>query len=75
MPNADNWPNYSLGPKEHLHAMGVLIAAWTHVETAYQALLQLVFPQHIKAGNRRAPRSSAIESVARSSTDSTDRGC
>jgi hypothetical protein len=50
MPNADNWPNYSVGPKEHLHAMGVLIAAWTHVETAYQALLQLVFPQHNKAG-------------------------
>jgi hypothetical protein len=50
MPNADNWPNYSLGPKEHLHAMGVLIAAWKHVETAYQTLVQLVFPQHLKAG-------------------------
>jgi len=44
MPNADNWPNYSLGPKEHLHAVGVLIAAWEHVEIAYQTLVQLVLP-------------------------------
>ena len=30
--------------------MGVLIAAWKNVETAYQALVQLIFPQHLKAG-------------------------
>jgi hypothetical protein len=50
MPNIDDWPNYSLGSKDQLHAMGVLIAAWKNVETAFQALVQLVFPQNLKAG-------------------------
>ena len=41
----DEWPHYSLGSREHLHAVGVLVAAWNMVESTLQAFIQSVFPQ------------------------------
>ena len=42
--------NLNIGSHDHLHAVGVMIAAWNMVETAFQAFIQLVFPYHMKAG-------------------------
>jgi hypothetical protein len=50
MGDSDHWPVYNIGSRDHLHAIGVVIAAWNMVETAFQTLIQLVFPHNIKAG-------------------------
>jgi len=50
MPHSDKWPPYEIGSHEHLHAVGVVVAAWNQVETAYQTMIQLIFPHHMKAG-------------------------
>ena len=46
------WPDYHIGSHDHLHAVGVLIAAWNMIESAYEAQIQLVFPLHRMAGYR-----------------------
>jgi hypothetical protein len=50
--STEEWPPYHVGTRDHLHAIGVLIANWNQVETAYQALMQLIFPHHLKSGIR-----------------------
>jgi hypothetical protein len=50
MEEPPEWPAYNIGSREHMHAIGILIAAWNSVEDAYQCFTQLVFPNHMKAG-------------------------
>jgi hypothetical protein len=50
MSNPQKWPTYDIGSHDHLHAVGVMIAAWNMVETAFQVFIQLVFPNYMKAG-------------------------
>lgn len=38
------WPSYRIGPKDHLHAVGVLVAAWNQIERTYSAFFQLILP-------------------------------
>jgi hypothetical protein len=45
----EDWPPYHIGSRDHMHAIGVLIAAWNMVEGSYQAFIQLVFPHNLKA--------------------------
>jgi hypothetical protein len=49
---AKEWPSYHIGTRDHLHALGVLVANWNNIETAYQAFIQLIFPQHMQGGIR-----------------------
>jgi hypothetical protein len=44
------WPPYHIGSRDHLHAIGAVIAAWNIVETAYQTFTQLIFAHNMKAG-------------------------
>jgi hypothetical protein len=47
------WPSYDdLGSKDHLHAIGVIAAGRSFIETQYQAFTQLIFHHHIKASIR-----------------------
>jgi hypothetical protein len=50
MAENSKWPLYDLGSHDHLHAIGVMIAAWNQVETVYQTFIQLIFPDHMAAG-------------------------
>lgn len=50
--SASPWPEYHIGTTEHIHAVGVLIANWNQIETAYQAFFQLIFPAHCGSGIR-----------------------
>jgi len=50
MGTSEKWPLYEIGSHDHLHAVGVTIAAWNQIETVHQALIQLIFPQHMRAG-------------------------
>lgn len=46
------WPAYSIGSKDHLHAVGVLVANWNEVERAYQCLIQYAFLGNVKLALR-----------------------
>jgi hypothetical protein len=47
------WPPYDdLGSRDHLHAIGVIAAAWNFMESVYQAFTQLIFPFHIRPSIR-----------------------
>jgi hypothetical protein len=48
----EEWPSYHIGTRDHLHAIGVLIAAWNEVENCYQAFIQQIFPSNIKSAVR-----------------------
>jgi hypothetical protein len=50
MTDSDEWPAYQIDSHDHMHAIGVLIAAWNMVETAYKTFIELIFPNHLKAG-------------------------
>lgn len=52
MAGSDHWPSYNIGTGDHLHAIGVLISAWNEVEVCFQAFIQQIFPNHLKAGIR-----------------------
>ena len=45
----EEWPSYHIRTRDHLHAIGVLIAAWNEVEKCYQAFIQQIFPSNIKS--------------------------
>ena len=44
MANPEEWPKHGTRLKDHYHAIGVLIAAWNDVESAYSALIQILIP-------------------------------
>src|ERR1700719_257483 len=46
------WPSYHIGTRDHLHAIGVLIATWNLVENCYQAFIQQIFQSNIKSAIR-----------------------
>jgi hypothetical protein len=48
----EEWPSYHIGTRDHLHAIGVLIATWNLVENCYQAFIQQIFPSNIKSAVR-----------------------
>jgi hypothetical protein len=48
----EEWPSYHIGTRDHLHAIGVLIATWNLVENCYQAFIQLIFQSNIKSAVR-----------------------
>jgi hypothetical protein len=43
------WPPYHLGSRDHLHAVGVIVAAWNDLERAYGAMIQMLMPHNIGA--------------------------
>lgn len=47
-----NWPTYNIGSKDHLHAVGVLVANWTTIEKVYSALFQFIFHGNFQPGMR-----------------------
>jgi hypothetical protein len=50
MNESSEWPLYHIGSRDHLHAIGVVIASWNIVETAYQTFIQLIFANNVTAG-------------------------
>lgn len=50
--DTDDWPIYNIGSKDHLHAVGVLVANWALVEQSYQVLIQYTFHPDIGLGLR-----------------------
>jgi hypothetical protein len=48
----EEWPSYHVGTRDHLHAIGVLIATWNQVETCYQAFIQQIYPLNMKSAIR-----------------------
>lgn len=50
----DDWPTYKSGAsyKKHFHAVGVLVANWSMIERAYEALFQFMFQGNIKLSQR-----------------------
>lgn len=49
---SDAWPPYKIGSRDHLHAVGVLIANWAEVEQSYQTLFQFMFSGQFNLGIR-----------------------
>lgn len=44
MEDEPSWPWYNhIGSRDHLHAVGVMIAAWNTVEMSFQGFIQLIF--------------------------------
>jgi hypothetical protein len=48
----EEWPPYHVGTRDHLHAIGVIIASWNQVEVCYQAFIQQIYPHNMKSAVR-----------------------
>lgn len=48
----DEWPPYHDGLRDHLHAIGVLLANWNKVEFVLHWYVYAIFPSNLQSGQR-----------------------